>query len=358
MIAARQVISVFRQRPVENCKSMRHALLKPTLQSGSAMIFEDRKLDAAAQFSGLDQPTLMKQGTSDITLFDHRGIQTMLNVNVADTQSDMSSGLTRVALRFARRSMSEHSTVLRGSARAGARQLREFSRVTMTRGMLGLIDAHDPFESENKSRFPQYVDYLAIDPSWLSSLASQICGLQNASFKIPPNILFQDAVLFSAAVAVVDAHLSRIAAHGADAITVDQTAIDTLQHLLGVILLTRHTVGLPSKRSRARPLPLPSLNRVMEYIDAHLAANIGMVELAHVARLSEHQFIRCFSMAAGRTPHQFVMKKRIERARQLLKATRLPISQIALDTGFASQTHLTQLFRANGLSTPAQHRLP
>jgi hypothetical protein len=226
---------------------MRHALLKSTLHAGSAMTFADRKLDAAAQFSGLDQPALIKQGASDITLFDHGGIQTMLNVNVADTQSDMSSGLTRVALRFARRSMSEHSTVLRGSARAGTRQLREFSRATMPRGTLGLIDANDPFESENKSRLPQYADYLAIDPGWLSSLASQICGLQNASFKIPPNILFQDSVLFSAAVAVVDAHLSGIAAHGAKAIAVDQTAIDTLQHLLVIRLGCRPSVVAPGR---------------------------------------------------------------------------------------------------------------
>jgi AraC family transcriptional regulator len=121
--------------------------------------------------------------------------------------------------------------------------------------------------------------------------------------------------------------------------------------------LTRHGADLPAKRLRARPLPLTSFRRVADYVDANLGSSFELGDMAVLARLSEHHFLRSFSLATGMTPHQFVLGKRIERAEELLRRTRLPLTRIALDTGFASHSHMSRTFRSKTGRTPTAYRL-
>ncbi|MER9313262.1 AraC family transcriptional regulator [Mesorhizobium australicum] len=103
-------------------------------------------------------------------------------------------------------------------------------------------------------------------------------------------------------------------------------------------------------------LSKPRLGRVRDYIEANLRRPVTLAELAGVAALSVPQFIRQFKASTGITPHQYLMRMRIERARCLLTTTDIPVMAIALDCGFATQAHMTRVFRTLLGTTPAAYR--
>jgi AraC family transcriptional regulator len=93
------------------------------------------------------------------------------------------------------------------------------------------------------------------------------------------------------------------------------------------------------------------LRRVNDFIESHLDADPSIADLARECRLSESHFARAFRQATGMPPHRWVMKRRIERAKELLTAGDLELTQIALACGFVDQSHLSRNFvRAEGHS--------
>jgi AraC family transcriptional regulator len=97
--------------------------------------------------------------------------------------------------------------------------------------------------------------------------------------------------------------------------------------------------------------------RVHAFIQTNLAQKIAIEDLAAVARLSPSHFSRAFRCTVGLAPHAYVIRRRIEQARKLIRDTDKPLSEIALDCGLADQAHLTKLFRRFvGLSPGAWRR--
>jgi AraC family transcriptional regulator len=79
---------------------------------------------------------------------------------------------------------------------------------------------------------------------------------------------------------------------------------------------------------------------VFDYIQANLDRDLGLTDLAKIAHLSPHYFTRLFKQSTGFTPHQFVIKCRVERAKVLLGKGQDSIADIAQQVGFANQAHL------------------
>jgi AraC family transcriptional regulator len=75
-----------------------------------------------------------------------------------------------------------------------------------------------------------------------------------------------------------------------------------------------------------------------------LADQISLGELAKECRLSISHFARAFRQSTGETPHRWLLKRRIEAAKELLLSSELAIAEIALDCGFSDQSHLTRVF--------------
>ena len=96
--------------------------------------------------------------------------------------------------------------------------------------------------------------------------------------------------------------------------------------------------------------------RLMEYIDNRLAEPISLGELAAYAALSEYHFARMFRESFGMPPHQYVLARRLELARKLLRDGELPLGEIALACGFASASHFSNRFRAAVGATPGAYR--
>ncbi|WP_313293278.1 AraC family transcriptional regulator [Rhizobium rhizoryzae] len=84
---------------------------------------------------------------------------------------------------------------------------------------------------------------------------------------------------------------------------------------------------------------------VLDYIEANLASDIGLDDLAAVAVMTRFHFSRAFKATFGEPPYQFVIRRRIERARQLLAESRLSVADVAQACGFGNASQFTRTFR-------------
>ncbi len=98
------------------------------------------------------------------------------------------------------------------------------------------------------------------------------------------------------------------------------------------------------------------LQQVLDYIQTHLDRDLSLAELAETLNLSPTYFATAFKQAIKVSPHQYVIQQRVERAKLMLSKTDLAISDIALQVGFSSQSHLTQQFKRLTGMTPKQIR--
>jgi AraC-like DNA-binding protein len=99
-----------------------------------------------------------------------------------------------------------------------------------------------------------------------------------------------------------------------------------------------------------------NLSKVREFIDRHYAKPLTIDALASRANLSPYHFIRIFRVAFGQTPHQYVRARRVERAKELLVTTPLPVTEICDRVGFQSLGTFCTLFKKMTGETPAEFR--
>jgi len=99
------------------------------------------------------------------------------------------------------------------------------------------------------------------------------------------------------------------------------------------------------------------LNRVVDYIEAHLAEKIMAMDLADLANVSVGQLIRAFKISVGVPPFHYIASRRVELACMMMSATREPLCQIAIACGLCDQAHLCKVFRRMlGMSPSAWRR--
>ncbi|WP_129777970.1 helix-turn-helix domain-containing protein [Peristeroidobacter soli] len=87
------------------------------------------------------------------------------------------------------------------------------------------------------------------------------------------------------------------------------------------------------------------VRKVASYVEANLDRSIKNEDLAGLVRLNASHFGRAFRNSFGEPPHEYVIRRRVERAQGLMLSTEASLSEIALDCGLADQSHLTRLFR-------------
>lgn len=132
--------------------------------------------------------------------------------------------------------------------------------------------------------------------------------------------------------------------------------VENLASLLAVHLLKNYSnyevpVFNPQKR-----LSPKKLQAVFEYVEENLERKITLVELATVAGIGKYYFCRLFKGSTNTTPYGYVLHRRVERAKRLLKSSNLPICDIALECGFGNQSHLAKHFRKMIGTTPRRYR--
>lgn len=134
--------------------------------------------------------------------------------------------------------------------------------------------------------------------------------------------------------------------------------VEQITRALVVHLLRRHSTisenaSLSSSNER---LGKRLLAQSREYIDARLGDRFSAADVAAYVGMSADHFTRIFKQCTGMTPHQFVIRCRVDRATRLLSETNKPIVQISYECGFADQVHLTRVFGRIVGTTPAAFR--
>ncbi|WP_199316882.1 AraC family transcriptional regulator [Chroococcidiopsis sp [FACHB-1243]] len=128
-----------------------------------------------------------------------------------------------------------------------------------------------------------------------------------------------------------------------------------MANALAVHLLKHYSVRKYKVRNCAGGLSKLKIKQVIDYIHDNLEQNLTLVEIAAVIQISPYHFARLFKQSIGITPHQYVISKRIEKAKQLLEEHN-SIVLVAEKVGFQSQSHFTKMFRKYTGITPQAYK--
>lgn len=98
------------------------------------------------------------------------------------------------------------------------------------------------------------------------------------------------------------------------------------------------------------------LSNIVDFIETRIGTRITLADLADMCGISQFRFMRAFKAETGFNPHQYVIERRVARAKDLLQDSQDSIADIAYDVGFSSQAHMTDVFRKRVGATPGQFR--
>jgi AraC family transcriptional regulator len=216
-------------------------------------------------------------------------------------------------------------------------------------GSIAVVPAGSPALWRWSGRF----DWLNVflEPGLVARVAAEAFGLDPARLTVPP-LDALDLPHLRAAMGAVDAELTAGGAGG-------PLAAESLANVLAVHLLRQILAPPRPGRGRDGALPRGRLRAVVEYVEGHLDASPTLGQMAAVAGLSAYHFARQFKAATGLPPHEYLIGRRVERARQLLQGGgALSLAEVAADAGFSDQSQLTRHFRRIVGVTPGQFRTP
>jgi AraC family transcriptional regulator len=200
------------------------------------------------------------------------------------------------------------------------------------------------------SHGPGKVIQVLQDPLLYRGLSAEI----GSASAIRPIINFADPLVSRIARSLA-AEVERGPAHRPAA---DRLLVDGLSLALAAQLARRFGSGRPPAppSADARALTRERLRRVLDHIEARLGDELTLAELAGIACLSPFHFSRCFTRAVGVGPRRYVARRRVERARDMIRRTDEPLASIAQTLGFADQSHFTSVFRRETGETPVRFR--
>src|SRR5579862_9384658 len=132
--------------------------------------------------------------------------------------------------------------------------------------------------------------------------------------------------------------------------------LDSIEQAMAVTLVNGHAV-------RHRPLQLyrgglgsARLRRIKELVLMKMEEDLSLDEMAQSVGLSTAHFARMFRKSTGETPHQFVLRQRLERAKEMLRAPDARVLDVAVACGFKTQQHFAQAFRDVWGVSPTEYR--
>lgn len=131
---------------------------------------------------------------------------------------------------------------------------------------------------------------------------------------------------------------------------------DGLMMAMGARIQQLYADRRPQPLRSTRPLPDVLLRSVLEFIQEHLHGVLKLEDIAAHAKMSPYHFARSFKAATGISVHQLLIRKRLDRARNLLVSTELPIAQVATQSGFSDQSHLNLHCQKGYAMTPKELR--
>jgi AraC family transcriptional regulator len=120
-------------------------------------------------------------------------------------------------------------------------------------------------------------------------------------------------------------------------------------------ILSKYTLS-PVRLSYHGGLPRAKLRLVTEFIRENLSGNLGVADMANLVQMGPCHFARAFKESTNMSPHQYVLRRRIERALQMLKESQMSLAGVAYEVGFSSQGHFSTVFRKAAGVSPSEYR--
>jgi AraC family transcriptional regulator len=216
-------------------------------------------------------------------------------------------------------------------------------------GAISLVPAGSPA----RWRWSGHREWLHVylEPGLVGRVAAEVFDLDPARLAVPPldNL---DLPPLRATLALVAAEL---ASGGAGS----PLAAESLANVLAVHLLRHLAAPRRLERGLDGALPRGRLRAVVEFIEEHLDGCPTLALMAAVVGLNPYHFARQFKATTGLPPHQYVIARRVERAKEFLQTgVDLSLAEVALRAGFSDQSKLSHHFKRLVGITPGQFRTP
>lgn len=132
--------------------------------------------------------------------------------------------------------------------------------------------------------------------------------------------------------------------------------LDSVEQAIAVALINGHAVGHRPVQISRGGLGSARLRRITELVHANMDHDLSLDEMAQSVGLSTAHFARMFRKSTGETPHQFVLRQRLERAKAMLRDRATRVLDVAVACGFKTQQHFAQVFRDVCGISPTQYR--
>jgi AraC family transcriptional regulator len=191
--------------------------------------------------------------------------------------------------------------------------------------------------------------HVCLETDLVARVAEETFGLDPARLVVPPLDGLHHPQLRAAMLAVNEELTAGTAGDG--------LAVESLANLMAVHLVRTTAAHRGQFRGTDAALCQRKLRAAVEYIEEHLDAALALEQLAAVAHLSAYHFARQFKRAMGMPPHQYIIARRVERARQLLRASDLTLARVAACAGFSDQSLFSRHFKRLTGVTPRQFRM-
>lgn len=135
-----------------------------------------------------------------------------------------------------------------------------------------------------------------------------------------------------------------------------QLFADTMARTLALQLLRRHSTARNPDVEPRIEMTSRQLRRAIDYIESYLDHDLSLDSISAAATMSPFRFARAFKKTTGQSPRQFVIARRIARAKELLRSTDRDLTDVAHLVGFSTQSHFTAVFSRRCGTTPKRYR--
>ena len=221
---------------------------------------------------------------------------------------------------------------------------RSCSLQNLRLGNINIIPARISTEVSWKQKY-EYLS-LYLQPTYLAEIASEL--INATSVEIVPQFAICDPTIY---------HLALLFKSELESTQIsNRLYIESLTNTLAINLLRRYAVQKQLPQNYSDGLSKSKLQQIVNYIEAHLNRDLSLKTMAAILHISPHYFSDLFKQSMGISAYQYVVKRRIETAKRLLKQPDLPIIEIAHCTGFKTSSHFSNTFRKHIGVTPSAYR--
>lgn len=214
--------------------------------------------------------------------------------------------------------------------------------------------------SEWVNSFALYIDPVFFSDVVTAFVTSESWLVDNPFLKPQQTVWFYDQVLSADQELWQLVHYFKVALESQPLTAFSQE--EFLHQILAALLqtyqtrITQKAAALSSVKVSTRLELCRRLYLAREFIDDQAAADISLDDIARTAMLSKNHLLRHFKALFGLSPHQHLVNRRLERARERLRHSKLPVHQIALDQGFDVLSTFNRCFKARFSISPSQYR--